>query len=92
MRCEDQPWQVPNFGLVFFLTQRVTLHNFPRAQDVRELFVKIDNRFVRQAMTNADDKLFANPTRRVINVVELRDFRGRVLNAVEDFEKIKIFR
>jgi len=67
------------------------LNDLATPHDVPELLVKIDNRFFRQPMANADDKLFANPARRVINLIELQNFRDRFFNVVHDFEEGKIF-
>ena len=64
----------------------VTLHDLALMHEVREFSVKIGNCAVRQALADADDKLFPDPARGVINLVELQDFRGRFFDAVDDFE------
>jgi hypothetical protein len=43
-RRKDQPRQIPNFRLIFFLRQRRALDDFAFAHDVGELLVKVDNR------------------------------------------------
>src|SRR6185503_5649078 len=84
---QDEAGQGVQLGLVLLLRERVRLHDVGADQDVPELAAEARDELLVERLAQPEDEVPSHGAGRVVDAVEVRDLRDRLLDRGRDLEE-----